>query len=112
MKKKTVTHNIAIAAEFPPIWDVADITQTVVDSLSKYEGVYVRDIEVAKNVSMGFKDAIVVSAVMGIFGLGLAYGTFAIAEAAGNTIMAIARRRQRKPATVAYEDYHSKENQT
>ncbi len=102
--KNPVTHNIAIAAECPPIWDVADITQVIVDSLSP-TGVYVRDIEVTRNVSMGVKDAVVVSAVMGIFGLGLAYGTFAIAEAAGNTIMSIARRRQKsKPAYHVYPE--------
>jgi hypothetical protein len=107
-KKSTVTHNIAIAAECPPIWDVADITQTIVDSLSP-TGVYVRDIEVSENVSMGVKDAVAVSVIMGIFGFGLAYGTLAIANAAGATIMHIAERRRKKPATVAYEDYHSKE---
>lgn len=105
--KSTITHNIAIAAECPPMYDVADITQVVVDSLSP-TGVYVRDIEVTQNVSMGFKDAVVVSAVMGIFGLGIAYGTYAIAEAMGNTVMVIARRRQRKPANVSYDDIHKR----
>lgn len=105
--KSTVTHNIAIAAECPPMFDVADITTTIVDALAP-TGVYVRDIEVTQVVSMGVKDAIVVSAVMGIFGLGLAYGTFAIAGAAGQTIMRIAERRKRKPATVAYEDIHKR----
>lgn len=103
MKKNTVTHNIAIAAECPPIWDVADITQTVVDSLSP-TGVYVRDIEVTRNVSMGVKDAVAVSLIMGIFGFGLAYGTLAIAKATGETIMMVARRRQVKPAYHVYPE--------
>jgi hypothetical protein len=108
MKNKSkVTHNIAIAAECPPIWDVADITQVVVDALSP-TGVYARDIEVTERLD-GRQHAIAVSAIMGIFGFGLAYGTLAIANAAGHTIMHLAERRRRKPATVAYEDYHSKD---
>jgi hypothetical protein len=108
MKNKSkVTHNIAIAAECPPIWDVADITQVVVDALSP-TGVYARDIEVTENVSMGVKDAVAVSVIMGIFGFGLAYGTLAIVNAAGSTIMHIADRRRRKPATVNYDDIHKR----
>jgi hypothetical protein len=104
--KNKVTHNIAIAAICTPEYDVADITGIVVDALMP-TGVYPRDIEVTQNVQMGFKDAVVVSAVMGVFGLGIAYGTLAIAEAAGNTIMSIARRRKARTATDIYHEEKS-----
>lgn len=104
MKNKSkVTHNIAIAAAVTPEFDIADITTVVVDALMP-TGVYPQDIEVAKNVSMGIKDVLAVSAIMGIFGFGLAVGTLEIAGAIGNTIMHIARRRQVKPEYHVYPE--------
>lgn len=102
-KKSTVTHNIAIAAECPPIWDVADITQVAVDALSP-TGIHVKEIEVTQNVQMGVKDAIVVTAVMGIFGAGVTYGTLALVGVIGTGIQGIVERRKARIATITYPE--------
>lgn len=101
--KKNVTHNIIIAAECPPTFDVSDITTRVVNSLTP-TGVYPRNVSVTENDPMGFRDAVVVSTIMGIFGFGLAVGTYQIAGMIGTGIMSIARRRQVKPAYHVYPE--------